>query len=183
LQKAHPYKEIIDGCILNQRKAQEQLYQKFFESMMSLCLRYTKNQPDAMEVMQNGFLKVFKNIATYKPEVAGLYTWIRSIMVNTAIDFVRKKNKLQAFVDLESIDTPAVPVDIIEKMDASELLMLIQKLPPATQLVFNLYVIDGFSHREIAVMCHISEGTSKWHLSDGRRILKELINCKTLKHG
>ena len=131
-----------------------------------------------MEVLQNGFLKVFKNIGGYKPELASLYTWIRAIMVNAAIDFVRKKDKLQSHLELEAVELPLMAVEIVQKLEAQELLTLIQRLPPATQLVFNLYVVDGFNHREISAMCRISEGTSKWHLSEARKLLKQFIQTQ-----
>ena len=146
---------------------------------MSICLRYTKNQQDAMDVLQNGFLKVFKSINTYKPELASLYTWIRAIMVNAAIDFIRKRDKLHSYIELDAAELPIMAVDILEKFEAQELLALIQRLPPATQLVFNLYVVDGFNHREISSMCDISEGTSKWHLSEARKLLKQFIQTQS----
>jgi RNA polymerase sigma factor (sigma-70 family) len=144
--------------------------------MMTLCLRYTKNSEDAKEVLHNGFLKVFKNISSFKPSLGSLYTWIRAIMVNAAIDFIRRKDKLQPHLELDSMEGQGVAVDIVDRLDAQELLFLIQQLPPATQMVFNLYVIDGFNHREIATLCGISEGTSKWHLSEARKLLKQLIS-------
>jgi RNA polymerase sigma-70 factor (ECF subfamily) len=146
--------------------------------MMTLCLRYTKNTEDAKEVLHNGFLKTFKNIASYNPSLGSLYTWIRAIMVNAAIDFIRRKDKMQPHLELDCMESPVVAVDILDKLDAQELLLLIQQLPPATQMVFNLYVIDGFNHREIASMCGIGEGTSKWHLSEARRLLKQLIRIQ-----
>jgi RNA polymerase sigma factor (sigma-70 family) len=165
--------QIIEGCRLNQRKAQEQLYRRFYESMMGLCLRYTRNEEDAKEILQNGFLKIFRNIKSYEPGKGALYTWMRSIVIRTAIDFLRGSEKVQVTCELETIQEPEVSNEIIERMDAKELLKWMQCLPAATQAVFNLFVIDGYSHREIAKLLSISEGTSKWHLSEARKRLKQ----------
>jgi RNA polymerase sigma factor (sigma-70 family) len=166
--------KLIKGCKENNRKAQELLYKKFYAAMLSLCIRYTNDQHDAMLVLNDGFLKVFKNISSYSPYKGGLYTWIRKIIINTALDFLRKE-KLTYSGSLSDIEEPAIESSIIQKTDADELLFSIKQLPPATQVVFNLYTIDGFNHREIAEILGISEGTSKWHLSEARRQLKQLI--------
>ena len=128
-----------------------------------------------MQVLNDGFLKVFKSIKTYDSSKANIYTWIRKIMINTAIDFLRKKpivytNDISAILETTPIDNKA-----IQQMDADELLGLIKRLPRATQLVFNLYTVEGYNHREIAEMLQISEGTSKWHLSEARKQLKNSI--------
>lgn len=143
--------------------------------MGSICLRYTRNQEDAIEVLHNGFLKVYKNIHTYDPARASLYTWIRKIIVNTAIDFIRQREKFYTRVELDKVDEPAIDADAVQRMSAQELLQLVRKLSPATQGVFNLYVVEGYNHREIAGLLGISEGTSKWHLSEARKQLKHLL--------
>jgi RNA polymerase sigma-70 factor (ECF subfamily) len=166
---------LIKGCKENNRKAQERLYKKFYPGMASLCIRYIDDQQDAMQVLNDGFLKIFKNIDTYSPFKASLYTWIRKIVINTALDFLRKKT-LKYSDDISDLETePAIVSSIVQKIDAEDLLNAIKQLPSATQLVFNLYTVDGFNHREIAEMLSISEGTSKWHLSDARRQLKQLV--------
>lgn len=166
--------ELIDGCINNSRKAQEQLYQRYYGAMSSLCLRYTRNEEDAIEVLHNGFLKVFRNIHTYDQTKASLYTWIRKIMVNSAIDFVRQRSRFSV-VELEKAEEPGIDADAVQRLSAHELLKLVKQLSPATQTVFNLYVIEGYNHREIANLVGISEGTSKWHLSEARRQLQKLL--------
>ena len=166
--------ELINGCINNSRKAQEQLYQRFYGPMASICLRYTRNEDDAIEVLHNGFLKVYKNMHTYDTSKASLYTWIRKIMVNSAIDFLRKRNRYST-VELEKAEEPGIDAEAVQHLSAQELLKLVKKLSPATQTVFNLYVIEGYNHREIANLIGISEGTSKWHLSEARRQLQLLL--------
>ncbi len=126
-----------------------------------------------MEVLNDGFLKVFKNIHLYDANKSGLYTWIRKIMINTAINFLQKKqivfnDSLSALPEETSIEN-----DTLLKLDAEELLSLIKKLPPASQLVFNLYTVEGFTHHEIGAILGISEGTSRWHLSEARKQLKQ----------
>ena len=167
--------ELINGCINNNRKAQEQMYKKFYGPMASICLRYTRNQEDAIEVLHNGFLKVFKNIHMYDTSRASLYTWVRTIVINSAIDFVRQRSKFQTLIELEKVDEPAIDADAIQRMSSHEVLLLVQKLSPATQTVFNLYVVEGYNHREIGNLLGISEGTSKWHLSEARKQLQKLL--------
>lgn len=166
--------ELITGCINNNRKAQEQLYKRFYGPMASICLRYTRNEEDAIEVLHNGFLKVYKKMHTYDTSKASLYTWIRKIVVNTAIDFIRQRSRYKT-VELEKADDPVIDAVAVQRLSAKELLQLVQQLSPATQTVFNLYVIEGYNHREIATLVGISEGTSKWHLSEARRQLQLLL--------
>lgn len=142
--------------------------------MSALCLRYTRNEEDAIEVLHNGFLKVYKNIHTYDPAKASLYTWIRKIVVNSAIDFIRQRNKFSV-IELEKAEEPGIDADAVTRLSAQELLQLVRQLSPATQTVFNLYVVEGYNHREIAEKIGISEGTSKWHLSEARRQLQALL--------
>ena len=143
--------------------------------MASICLRYTRNQEDAIEVLHNGFLKVFKNIHTYDMSRASLYTWVRTIIINSSIDFVRQRSKFHTHIELEKVDEPAIDADAIQRMSSHEVLLLVQKLSPATQTVFNLYVVEGYNHREIGNLLGISEGTSKWHLSEARKQLQKLL--------
>lgn len=167
--------ELINGCVNNSRRAQEHLYKKFYGPMASICLRYTRNHEDAIEVLHNGFLKVFKNIHTYDVSKASLYTWIRKIIINSAIDFVRQRGKFHTNIELEKVDEPAIDADAVQRMSSHEILLLVQQLSPATQTVFNLYVVEGYNHREIANLLGISEGTSKWHLSEARKQLQKLL--------
>ncbi|HRO44341.1 RNA polymerase sigma factor [Agriterribacter sp.] len=170
--------DLINGCIDNDRRAQERLYKQFYVAMMSLCMRYTHNENDAMEVLHNGFLKVYKNIHRFDPLKASLYTWIRSIMIYSAIDFIRQNVKHSRQVEIDQATEPYVDSEAVNKLNAQELLFLVRKLPPATQTVFNLYIIEGFTHKEVGIMMGISEGTSKWHLSEARRLMRKLL--KTL---
>lgn len=167
--------EILDGCLKDDRKAQEKLYRNYYRAMMSLCLRYTKNEEDALEVLNTGFLKIFKNIHRFDVSKAGMYTWMRTIIVNSCLDFIKSKEKLIAAGELSKAIEVKIQPEVISNMRSLELLLLIRQLPPATQAVFNLYVTEGFNHKEIGKMMNISEGTSKWHLSEARKILQQKL--------
>jgi RNA polymerase sigma factor (sigma-70 family) len=168
---------LIGGCLKNDRKAQEGLYKRFYQAMMALCVRYTKDRQDALEVLNDGFLKVFKRIGQYDAAKASLYTWMRKIVINTAIDFLRKH---QVYHNMEVLlaedEDTGIENDAVQKLSGDELLKMIRQLPPTTRLVFNMYIIDGFSHRDIASLLGIGEGTSRWHLNEARRQLKIIIH-------
>lgn len=149
--------------------------------MVTICLRYTKNDEDAVEVLNNGFLKVFKNIQRYDSSQASLYTWIRTIVIHGCLDFIKQKQKLEKVSELTEDAEVHVAPEVISKMKTAELLEGVRTLPPATQAVFNLYVIEGYNHKEIAQLLSISEGTSKWHLSEARKNLQQLINEPKVK--
>jgi RNA polymerase sigma factor (sigma-70 family) len=169
---------VISGCKKGNRKAQEQLYKNYYRVMMTLCLRYTKNEADAVEVLNNGFLKVFRNIQRYEPTQASLYTWIRTVVINSCLDFIRSRQRKEPHKELNEAVEVHIPAEVITKMKAAELLHLVRKLPPATQGVFNLYVIEGYNHKEIGQLLGISEGTSKWHLSEARKSLQQMIQIQ-----
>jgi RNA polymerase sigma-70 factor (ECF subfamily) len=149
--------------------------------MMTICLRYTKNDEDAVEVLNNGFFKVFKNIQRYDSMQSGLYTWIRTIVVNSCLDFIKQKQKLEKVSALNEDAEVHIDPEVVSKIKTNELLDQVRKLAPATQAVFNLYVIEGYNHKEISEMLNISEGTSKWHLSEARKNLQQLINEPRIK--
>ena len=171
----HLIDELIAGCVAGKRSAQVQLYDQFYRSMAAICMRYTKNREDAVEVLNDGFIKVFKNIQQYNRVKASLYTWMRTIMINTAIDALKRQQPAFVELNLAEAEEPAIGNTIVQQADADELLALIRRLPPATQTVFTLYTVDGYSHQEIGGLLGISEGTSKWHLSDARKKLKQFI--------
>lgn len=172
---------IIEGCKADNRQAQEKLYRSFYKVMMSLCLRYTKNEADAMEVLNTGFYKVYKNIHKYNSAKGAVYTWIRIIIINSCLDFIKSKSGQVTVKELDQAAQVDLSPDVFAKMSSADILQLVRQLPPATQAVFNLYVMEGFNHKEIADLLGTSVGTSKWHLSEARRLLQELIR-KNEKH-
>ena len=173
---------IVSGCKKGNRKAQEQLYKNFYRAMMTLCLRYISNEAEAVEVLNNGFLKVFRNIQRYDPSQASLYTWIRTIVVHSCLSFIKEKQRREPYKELQEAEDVYLPAEVVSRMKAAELLQLVRQLPPATRAVFNLYVIEGYSHKEISSLLVISEGTSKWHLSEARKILQDKIKLQDLEH-
>src|SRR5688572_1824761 len=169
---------VLEGCRKGDRKAQERLYKDYYKAMMKLCLCYTKNETDAVEVLNNGFLKVFRNIERFDPAQAALYTWIRSIVINSCLDFIKTRKRAEPLSELKEDMDVHIPSDVLSKIKAEALLQLVRQLPPATQGVFNLYVIEGYNHKEIGQLLEISEGTSKWHLSEARKSLQKMIQLQ-----
>jgi RNA polymerase sigma factor (sigma-70 family) len=168
---------VIEGCLRNDRRSQEELYKRYYPAMMALCLRYVRKPVEAVEVLNDAFLKVFRQLGRYDATKGTIYTWMRKILINTALDSLRKQKAIRSQEMLMATEEePGIENQAISKLNADELLGLIRQLPVTTGLVFNLHGIDGFSHREIADMLGISEGTSRWHLSDARWKLKQIIN-------
>lgn len=169
---------LIKRCIDWDRNAQNELYNRYANSMFAVCFRYSRTREDAEDTFSEGFMKVFESIKNFK-YTGSLEGWIRRIMVNSAIDKFRKNTiKLDDFAIIEN--QPEIKNSYYDnfysQFDAEELMRLVQKLPPAYKMVFNLYAIEGFKHKEIADLLGISEGTSKSNLSDARAILQKAIN-------
>jgi RNA polymerase sigma factor (sigma-70 family) len=172
--------EIINGCIKKDRRCQNALYKNYFPLLSSIALRYCANKEDAMHGLNYGFLKILTNIKDYNSKHA-LATWMRNILVNHLIDEFRKNQKYITSIHLvggESLDK-AIDTNLVEKKwEENQLRSMLNKLPNVTKNVFNLYAIDGYKHKEIAEMLSISIGTSKWHVSDARRKLKEQMEAQ-----
>ena len=165
---------LINQCIGWDKRAQSMLYRQHSAKMFSVCLRYARNREEAEDVLQEGFMKVFEKIHTFKHQ-GSLEGWIRRIMVNTAIQKYREGKAASGLVvNVEYYpDHDMSSGNALDAIGAKELLALIQRLTPAYQMVFNLYVFEGLKHREIAEQLGISEGTSKSNLADARTILKK----------
>ncbi len=169
-------KELIKGCIKGDRASQNRLYKKYARIMLLVCYRYSKDKEDAKDTLSEGFMKVFENIKAFN-HTGSFEGWMKRIMINTALDKFKKKSnlfKVVSFDDVKSLSTIS-DTDILGELNTKELISLIQKLPPAYQLVFNLYVFEGLKHKEIAEKLNVSEGTSKSNLSDARKWLKKGI--------
>ena len=165
-------KKLIKQCADNDRKAQEEIYQLFSGKLFSICLKYSKNKQEAQDNFQDGFVTIFNKIGQFNFE-GSFEGWIKRVMVNTILLKYRKKTVL-------NIVTEEIPDEVIVDIDDDEisldfLLNLIQELPDRYRMVFNLYVLDGCSHKEIAKMLKIAEGTSKSNLARARGILKQKI--------
>jgi len=168
--------KIIKGCKKGNETMQRLLYELYSPKMFPICLRYTKSIQDAEDVLQEAFIKVFKNIHTFK-KGNPLEPWLKKIVVNTALNHNRSKLYLYPAKDVEEMkDYLPNNISIIEDYSFQELIELIQKLPTRCQVVFNLYALEGYKHNEIAEMLEISEGTSKSQYARAKMLLKELIN-------
>jgi RNA polymerase sigma-70 factor (ECF subfamily) len=166
----------IHACIDKEPWALKKIYEDHYGVMHPTCLRYANNQDDALDILHDGFIKVFKNMDKYQVGTS-LNAWIKRIMVNTAIDYYRKETRRRTS-DLDQINTLATDdPDILSSMTADELLDALQKLSPAYRSVFNMYVIEGYSHRELADILEITESTSRSNLVKARNKLKEIISC------
>jgi len=170
--------DLIKGCTLNDRRVQELLYKQYCSSMMVLCKSYAKNEEDAIEVLQDGFLKVFQQIDRYDAGKSSIYTWMRTIMIRTAIDFLRRQNKKNVAIEWKEEHDSGIEAEALQRMSAQQILYMLQHLPATTRAVFNLYITEGYNHREIGELLKISEGTSKWHLSEARKYLINSLKAK-----
>jgi len=180
---------LLGRCRENDRKAQYELYRLCYSFMMSICIRYVRNREDAEALLNQAFLKVLTRLGKYRREVP-FPLWVRRITINTVIDEYRRNKKEKEHMDyVDFTESPdeynAVSLNTcVAKMDVERLHALIEKLPATSRRVFNLYIVDGYAHKEIADMLGMSEGTSKWHLNFARNKLKEwiAIDLPALKH-
>lgn len=169
--------EIIEGCKRNRRGAQDALYEKYSSMLFGVCLRYTKNRYDAEDVLQEGFVKIFKNIAMYSQD-RSFEGWIRRIMINTAITHYRKNLRHAYHDDID--DMPHVKVQEADfgvcEFTREELMNTINALPDGYRMVFNMYVVEGYKHKEIAEMLGIDINTSKSQLSRAKKYLQRELD-------
>ena len=170
--------DYLTACMNNERWAQELLYKDFYPTMLPLCQRYATNREDALDIMHEGFIKVFKHIHKYQFGTS-LNAWIKRIMINTAIDYYRKQVRrrtedLNAAFHVKSKDPNA-----INFLSAEEIIDCLQELSPSYRAIFNLYVMEGYSHREISERLNISESTSRSNLVKARGKLKALLLAKS----
>jgi RNA polymerase sigma-70 factor (ECF subfamily) len=169
-QPTYTEKELVKGCTQNKRVYQEALYKRFFPTMISMCLRYTQDKSLAMEIVNTGFLKIFKKLHTFQFK-GSLEGWMRKIIYHSLADHFKKKSSKIHFLEIEKGDKPRENY-VLEGLYAEDILKSVDRLPEATRRVFILYAIEGYKHHEIAKELEISVGTSKWHLSEARKKLK-----------
>ena len=168
-------KRLIAGCLARDRSCQKEIYSLFSAPMMSLCMRYTKDRQEAEEVLQDGFLQMYRRIHQFK-NTGSFEGWLRKIMINCALQkYRRKSDRFRTIAISEELYHVPSDLSVSNQLQEKELIQLIQSLPPACRLVFNLYVFEGLKHREIARLLDISEGTSKSNLFDARNILKRQL--------
>lgn len=174
--------DFIQACVRRERWAQKHLYESYYTSMLSVCLRYARDKEEAKDILQEGFIKVFRNITKYQAGTS-LNAWIKRIMVNTCIDYYRKMSRRRT-EDLEQTyglasDAPTA----IDNCNAEDILNAVQSLSPVYRAVFNLYVIEGYSHKEIGVQLGITESTSRSNLVKARAKLREILGAKYQGYG
>lgn len=181
--KAH-LEELIKGCLRQDRRSQEELFKLYYGKMLGVCMRYSRDRDTAEEMLQEGFIKIFDKLEAF--DYSGSFEgWIRRIVVNTAIDRIRKSKKNPMLTDQDEdfklgSEDPMVSAEEIEftGIKAELAMEAIQELSPAYQAVFNLYVIEDYTHKEIAEILGISEGTSKSNLSKAKLNLQRILNEK-----
>lgn len=168
--------DIINGCKKGKRRSQEMLYQCYSEKMYAVCLYYAGNKTEAEDFLHNGFIKVFDKIKQYQEK--GVFdAWMRRVFMRTALEKYRKKeyflhtDDIAAIHNLESNNN-----DVLSQLSAKDIMEIIQKLSPGYRMVFNLYAIEGYTHKEISGLLGISEGTSKSNLSRARVLLQQRVN-------
>lgn len=170
-------RQLIEGCRKGDRKAQRALYDKYSRKMMGVCLRYVNDRETARDLLQDGFVKVFASIDSYSGS-GSFEGWMRKIFVNNALEYLRKSDVLREATDLDSMAELSQPSDsAIADISAAELMHLVHQLPTGFRAVFNLFAIEGYSHREIGEMLNITESTSRSQYTRAKQILQKKINA------
>ncbi len=166
--------ELIQLCLDNDRLAQRKLFEAYAPKMIVVCRRYARHQAEAEDIMQEAFIKIFKNLDKYKRE-GSFEGWVRKIMVNTSLKYISRKHFTHEKIMLESLPENALDPSVFSKINEEQILDLIQELPDGYRHVFNLFAIEGYSHKEISKMLNIQESTSRSQLVKARRILQNKI--------
>ena len=166
--------DLLKGCMEGDRRMQEELYRRFSPRMYAVCLRYAGNAEEAEDILQEGFIKIFKKLDSFRSE-GSFEGWVRRIFVNTAIEHFRRKRYLMPVTEKEENTLEGKYLSVLDDLAARDILALVQELSPGYRTVFNMYVVEGYTHKEIADMLGISEGTSKSQLSRAKVILQDMV--------
>ena len=169
-----PESDLILGCLEGNRRMQEELYRRFSPRMYAVCLRYAGNAEEAEDILQEGFIKVFKKLDSFRSE-GSFEGWMRRVFVNTAIEHFRRKRYLMPVTEKEENTIEGKYLSVLDDLAARDIMALVQELSPGYRTVFNMYVVEGYTHKEIADMLGISEGTSKSQLSRAKVILQDMV--------
>ena len=169
--------DILKGCRKNKRQYQEILYRKYARKMYGICMSYAGNRDMAQDILQDAFIKVFENIRDFKME-GSLEGWIRRIVSNTAIDHLRKQTREYRYIvdNNNEIKEEIFEPDAVENLNTQDVMNMVGQLPEGARMIFNLYVLEGYTHKEIAEKMDISEGTSKSQFNRARKMLMNLLN-------
>jgi len=168
-------KDMLDGSLANKRKAQEMLFRSFYGFAMNVALRYSRDEMDAADIVSHAFIKIFKSLHSFDNTRGSLHAWIKKIVVNEGLDHFKSRSRFSESLELETVPEPEINNSVLEQMGADEIMEMVKQLPPATHAVFILYAVEGYNHREIGEKLNISEGTSKWHLSEARKALQQKL--------
>jgi RNA polymerase sigma-70 factor (ECF subfamily) len=167
--------QLVKACISGNASAQKEFYDLFAKKMMGVCLRYTNDYEEAQDVLQDGFIKVYAKLSKFVNK-GSLEGWVRRIMVNTALDHYRKNKKFQKDVEIDSVSFKLEKQEyIVEEINAQDLLKIIQSIPEGYRVVFNLFAIEGYSHKEIAEQLGVTESTSKSQYSRAKKMLRKIL--------
>jgi RNA polymerase sigma factor (sigma-70 family) len=166
--------DLIKGCIEGDRRMQEELYKRLAPRMYAVCLRYAGGAEEAEDILQEGFIKIFKKLSSFRSE-GSFEGWARRVFVNTAIEHFRRKKYLQPVSEKEENTIEGNYLSVLDELAERDILDLVRQLSPGYRTVFNMYVVEGYTHREIGELLKISEGTSKSQLSRAKVILQEMV--------
>jgi len=161
--------------MVNDAKCQKIFYDRYLPYALRVSYRYVHSFDNAAHAANDAFVKIFKSIHSFDSSKGSLHAWIKKIVVNEGLDHIKSRNRFSETVEVETVAEPAINNYALEQMGAEEIMNLIKKLPPATHAVFIMYAVEGYNHREIAERLSISEGTSKWHLSEARKSLQKQL--------
>ena len=166
-------RQLVEGCLKGQSEMQKLLYDKYSSKLFTVCRRYTRDDLEAEDVIQEGFVLVFSKLDTFGFK-GSLYNWMRTVMVNVALRKLQKKSRRDTSYNLEQVPEPTYEDDVIATLSAEEIITHVQQLPDGYRNVFNLYVIEGYKHNEIAKLLDIGESTSRSQLTKARRMLQKI---------
>jgi RNA polymerase sigma factor (sigma-70 family) len=169
-----PESDLIRACIAGNRAMQEELYRRFAPKMYAVCMRYANNADDAQDLLQEGFIKVYRNLEKFRAE-GSFEGWVRRVFVNTSIEHFRRKNTLYSITEKEENVIEDSDITALDNLAEKDIIALVQELSPGYRTVFNMYVIEGYSHKEIGKILGISEGTSKSQLARAKAILQKKV--------
>jgi RNA polymerase sigma-70 factor (ECF subfamily) len=168
--------QLIEGCKKENRLAQKELYETYSRKMMGVCIRYVNDRETARDILQEGFVKIFTGINTYTG-TGSFEGWMRRVFVNCALEYLRKSDVLREAVGLDNTwELSCSDSSVVSAMSANELMQLIKELPPGFRTVFNLFAIEGFSHKEISKLLNITESTSRSQFARAKQLLQRKIN-------
>lgn len=169
--------DLIQGSIGGNREIQELLYHRFSTKMYAVCLRYSGNAADAQDLLQEGFIKVFKNLNKFRGE-GSFEGWMRRIFLNTSIEHYRKKINMLSVTETQEVTIEDKEWNVLDDLAEKDIISMIHELSPGYRIVFNMHVIEGYSHKEIADILGINEGTSKSQLARAKGVLKKMVEAR-----